>query len=80
MESSFSKPEARYVQVICGILGLKNTTKDFTISTDKLDIILGDIILEGGAIDLQTVDIKAEIPPIVVKKIPLSLMQVRLKW
>ncbi|WP_431293771.1 carboxypeptidase regulatory-like domain-containing protein [Pedobacter sp. P26] len=55
-------------RLYAAFLGLKNTTKDFTISTDKLDIILGDIILEGGAIDLQTVDIKAEIPPIVVKK------------
>lgn len=55
-------------RLYAAFLGLKNTTKDFSISADKLDVILGDIVLEGGAIDLQTVDIKAEIPPIVVKK------------
>ncbi|MGM9479083.1 outer membrane beta-barrel protein [Pedobacter sp. GSP4] len=55
-------------RVYAAFLGLKNTTKDFTITTEKADVILGDIVLEGGAIDLQTVDIKAEIPPIVVKK------------
>lgn len=49
-------------------LGLKNATKDFTITADQTDVTLADIVLEGGAIDLQTVDIKAEIPPIVVKK------------
>jgi len=55
-------------RLYAAFLGLKNTTRDFTIAADKTDITLGDIILEGGAIDLQTVDIKAEVPPIVVKK------------
>jgi outer membrane receptor protein involved in Fe transport len=55
-------------RLYAAFLGLKNTTKDFTITADKSDITLADIVLEGGAIDLQTVDIKAEIPPIVVKK------------
>jgi len=49
-------------------LGLKNANKDFTIQADRADINLGDIILEGSSIDLQTVEIKAEVPPIVVKK------------
>ncbi|KLT65054.1 TonB-dependent receptor [Pedobacter sp. BMA] len=55
-------------RLYAAFLGLKNTTKDFTISADKTDIELGDVVLEGAAIDLQTVEIKAEIPPIVVKK------------
>lgn len=57
-----------HYRVYAAFLGLKNTTKDFTITADKPDVSLGDIVLEGGAIELQTVDIKAEVPPIVVKK------------
>ncbi|MCX2576322.1 outer membrane beta-barrel family protein [Pedobacter sandarakinus] len=55
-------------RLYAAFLGLKNTNKDFIISAEKLDIAIGDIVLEGGAIDLQTVEIKAEVPPIVVKK------------
>lgn len=55
-------------RLYAAFLGLKNTTKDFTITADKINVALADIILEGGAIDLLTVDIKAEVPPIVVKK------------
>jgi len=55
-------------RVYAAFLGLKNTTKDFIITADKPDVSIGDIVLEGGAIDLQTVEIKAEVPPIVVKK------------
>ncbi|QPH38399.1 outer membrane beta-barrel family protein [Pedobacter endophyticus] len=55
-------------RLYAAFLGLKNSTKDFAITADKSDINIGDIILEGGAIDLETVEIKAEVPPIVVKK------------
>lgn len=55
-------------RLYAAFLGLKNVNKDFSVTAEKLEINLGDIILEGGAIDLQTVEIKAEIPPIVVKK------------
>ena len=55
-------------RLYAAFLGLKNSTKDFTITAEKSDINIGDIILEGGAIDLETVEIKAEVPPIVVKK------------
>lgn len=55
-------------RLYAAFLGLKNATKDFVITADKTEVALGDIILEGAAIDLQTVDIKAEVPPIVVKK------------
>ncbi|AZI24601.1 TonB-dependent receptor [Pedobacter sp. G11] len=55
-------------RLYAAFLGLKNTTKDFVITADRPVASIGDIILEGGSIDLQTVEIKAEIPPIVVKK------------
>ncbi|RYF24245.1 MAG: carboxypeptidase regulatory-like domain-containing protein, partial [Flavobacteriales bacterium] len=55
-------------RLYAAFLGLKNTTKDFVITVDRPVASIGDIILEGGSIDLQTVEIKAEIPPIVVKK------------
>lgn len=54
-------------RLYAAFLGLKNTNKDFNI-TSKEDLNLGDVILEAGSIDLQTVEIKAEVPPIVVKK------------
>lgn len=55
-------------RLYAAFLGLKNSNKDFIISEGKLEVNLGDISLEGGSFDLQTVEIKAEIPPIVVKK------------
>lgn len=64
----FKELKPGHYRVYAAFLGLKNTTRDFTITADKPDVNLGDIVLEGGAIELQTVDIKAEVPPIVVKK------------
>ncbi len=55
-------------RIYAAFLGLKNASKDFSISAEKPAVNVGDIILEGGAIDLQTVEIKADIPPIVVKQ------------
>ena len=55
-------------RLYAAFLGLKNANKDFTVAADKADVNLGDIILATGSIDLQTVEIKAEVPPIVVKK------------
>ena len=55
-------------KVYAAFIGLKNNNKDFTITADRSDVALGDLILDGSAIDLQTVEIKAEVPPIVVKK------------
>jgi hypothetical protein len=49
-------------------LGLKTVNKDFSLSLDKLELNLGDIGLESAGIDLQTVEIKVEAPPVVVKK------------
>ncbi|MCZ4224419.1 outer membrane beta-barrel family protein [Pedobacter rhodius] len=55
-------------RLYAAFLGLKNANKDFTITAEKTEVNLGDIVLEAGTIDLQTVEIKAEVPPIVVKK------------
>jgi len=55
-------------RLYAAFLGLKNITKDFSISAEKSTVNIGDVILEGNSIDLQTVEIKAEVPPIVVKK------------
>lgn len=58
---------AKY-RLFVGFVGFKTTIRDFLISNEKLNIMLGDLLMEGGAIDLQTVEIKAEAPPITVKK------------
>ncbi|WP_316802084.1 outer membrane beta-barrel family protein [Pedobacter nototheniae] len=55
-------------RLYAAFIGLKNANKDFTISADIADVNLGDIVLAGESIDLQTVEIKAEAAPIVVKK------------
>lgn len=55
-------------RIYAAFLGLKNATKEFRVSAEKPNINIGDIILEGGVIDLETVEIKAEVPPIVVKQ------------
>lgn len=55
-------------RLYAAFLGLKNSNKDFVISIEKPDINLGDVGLDGDSFDLQTVEIKAEVPPIVVKK------------
>lgn len=55
-------------KIYAAFIGLKNNNKDFTITADRSDVALGDLVLDGSAIDLQTIEIKAEVPPIVVKK------------
>jgi len=55
-------------KIYAAFLGLKTFTRDFTLPDSKTELDLGDLPLEGSSIDLQTVEIKAEVPPIVVKK------------
>lgn len=60
-------------QVRVGFLGLKTTTKKFTIETSKADVNVGDIVMEDdAAVDLKTVEIKGTVAPIVVKRIRFS--------
>ncbi|WP_131536336.1 outer membrane beta-barrel family protein [Pedobacter nototheniae] len=55
-------------RLYAAFIGLKNANKDFAITADKTEINVGDIVLDGESIDLQTVEIKAEAAPIIVKK------------
>lgn len=49
-------------------LGLKTVTKDFVLSNDKPSINFGNVEMEDGGLELQTVVIRSEAPPVVVKK------------
>jgi outer membrane receptor protein involved in Fe transport len=49
-------------------LGLRNATKEFTITSANTKINLGDLALEDTGLDLKTVEIKGDAPPVVVKK------------
>ncbi|PYF70103.1 outer membrane beta-barrel family protein [Pedobacter nutrimenti] len=48
-------------------LGLKNITKDFTVATGQT-VDLGSVAMANEGVDLKTVEIKGEAPPVVVKK------------
>ncbi|RZK40448.1 MAG: hypothetical protein EOO90_14845 [Pedobacter sp.] len=49
-------------------LGLKTINKDFELTSAAPGVNFGDLILEDTGVDLATVEIKGEIPPVVVKK------------
>ncbi|HWW39549.1 outer membrane beta-barrel family protein [Pedobacter sp.] len=49
-------------------LGLQNVTKDFTVSADAPSVSLGDLAMQNTGLDLKTVEIKGQAPPVVVKK------------
>ncbi|MDB5020428.1 MAG: hypothetical protein JWQ28_1555, partial [Pedobacter sp.] len=49
-------------------LGLRNATKEFTISSESNKVNIGDLALEDTGLDLKTVEIKGDAPPVVVKK------------
>jgi hypothetical protein len=49
-------------------LGLKNATREFTIDPTNTKVDLGVLALEDSGLDLKTVEIKGEAPPVVVKK------------
>lgn len=48
-------------------LGLQSTTRDFTL-TDGAALSLGDITMSNDGLDLKTVEIVGDAPPVVVKK------------
>jgi hypothetical protein len=48
-------------------LGLKSITKDFTITANGAGVDLGSLAMENTGLDLQTVEIVGETPPVVVK-------------
>jgi hypothetical protein len=49
-------------------LGLQSVTKDFSVTTDGSRVNLGAISMENTGLDLKTVEIKGEAPPVSVKK------------
>ena len=49
-------------------LGLKTVTKEFTITASNNKVNTGDLAMEDAGLNLKTVEIKGEAPPVVVKK------------
>jgi outer membrane receptor protein involved in Fe transport len=49
-------------------LGLRNATKEFTIAPTNNKVNIGELALEDAGLDLKTVEIKGDAPPVVVKK------------
>ena len=49
-------------------LGLQSVTKDFSVTAAGNRIDLGALSMENTGLDLQTVEIKGEVPPVIVKK------------
>ncbi|WP_432711561.1 outer membrane beta-barrel family protein, partial [Pedobacter sp.] len=49
-------------------LGLQSVTKDFTVNADGNLVDLGAVSMENTGFNLNTVEIKGEVPPVIVKK------------
>jgi hypothetical protein len=60
-------------------IGLKTVTKDFELTAAKPSINFGSITLEDTGVDLKTVEVKGEIPPVVVKKDTLEFSAASVK-
>ncbi len=60
-------------------IGLKTATKDFEITAAKTSVNVGEISMENTGVNLNTVEVKAEIPPVVVKKDTLEISASTLK-
>ncbi|MCJ0741453.1 outer membrane beta-barrel family protein [Pedobacter montanisoli] len=60
-------------------IGLKTATKDFEITASKTSVNVGEISMENTGVNLNTVEVKAEIPPVVVKKDTLEISASTLK-
>lgn len=55
-------------KLYAAFLGYRTATKDLTIGADKTNLSLGSISLEDSGVDINTVEVVAEAPPIRVKK------------
>ncbi len=49
-------------------LGLRSVVREFELSATQPGINLGDLLMDDTGVDLQTVEIKGDIPPVKVKK------------
>lgn len=60
-------------------LGLKTLNKDFELTAANPNINLGNLEMEDTGVTLKAVEVKAEIPPVVVKKDTLEINAATLK-
>ena len=49
-------------------IGLKTINKDFEVTAAKPSVAFGDLVMENTGVQLNTVIVQGEIPPVVVKK------------
>ncbi len=49
-------------------LGFKTLQREFTLTAAQPGINFGDLLLEDTGVDLKTVEVKGDIPPVIVKK------------
>ena len=60
-------PVGKY-RLFVAYLGLKSVNKDFELTAAAPGIDFGSLTMEDGGVDLKTVEIKGDIPPVKVKK------------
>ena len=60
-------PVGKY-RLFVAYLGLKSVNKDFELTAAAPSIDFGSLIMEDSGVDLKTVEIKGDIPPVKVKK------------
>lgn len=67
---SFSIPNvpAGKYKMFIAYLGLKSINKEFELTAATPGMNFGDLSMEDSGVDLQTVEVKGEIPPVKVKK------------
>ncbi len=55
-------------RVYVAFLGLQNVTKDFNITATAANINVGELAMADAGLNLNTVEVKGEAPPVIVKK------------
>jgi hypothetical protein len=60
-------PAGKY-RLFIAYLGLKSVNKDFELTAATPGINFGDLTMDDTGVDLQTVEVKGDIPPVKVKK------------
>ncbi|MDQ7948925.1 MAG: outer membrane beta-barrel family protein [Pedobacter sp.] len=60
-------------------IGFKTITQDFELTAAKPSINFGSLSMQDTGVDLKTVEVKGEIPPVVVKKDTLEFSTANIK-
>lgn len=60
-------------------IGFKTITQDFELTSARPGINFGTLTMQDTGVDLKTVEVKGEIPPVVVKKDTLEISAATLK-